>query len=88
MGNMKFFKLYTPPAGRKAQERISVYYRNLPLFVSATFEQDRYSFQLPLNLRDKLMTGNLYADLCYTTAESGSRRNPTPVSLVLSDRYD
>lgn len=88
MDNMKFFKLYTPPAGRKPEARINVYYRNLPLFAFATFEQDRYSFQLPLNLRDKMMTGDLYADLCYTNEESGSRRNATPVSLVLSDRYD
>lgn len=82
---MKFFKLYTPPAGRKPEARISVYYRGLPLVTSAVFEEDRYSFQLPLNLSDKMITGNLYADLCFTDKRTP---NPTPVSLVLSDRYD
>lgn len=83
---MKFYKLYTPPVGRRPKAKINVYYRGLPLFVEAVFEQDRYSFRLPLNLRDKMMTGNLFADLCYT--DSGSKWNPTPVSMVLSDRYD
>lgn len=85
---MRFFKLYTPPAGRNPREKISVYYRGRPLFVSATFDRDRYNFQLPLNLTDKMMTGDLCADLCYTQPESGSRYNPTPVSLIISDRYD
>jgi hypothetical protein len=85
---MKFFKLYTPPAGRKPETKINVYYNGLPLFAVAVFEHDRYSFQLPLNLRDKMITGNLYADLCYTDSKSASRRNPTPISLVLTDRYD
>jgi hypothetical protein len=86
--NMKFYKLYTPPAGRRPDPKIDVYYDGRPLFVSAVFESDRYSFRLPLNLSDKMITGNLYADLCYSAPELGSKRNPTPVSIILSDRYD
>ena len=85
---MKFYKLYTPPAGRRPRAKLNVYYHGLPLFVEAVFEQDRYCFRLPVNLRDKMITGNLYADLCYTDSAAGSKWNPTPVSMVLSDRYD
>lgn len=85
---MKFYKLYTPPAGRKPEARISVMYRGVPLFTAAVFEDDRYSFQLPLNLSDKMITGNLYADLLFSDQKTGAVRHRTPVSLVLSDRYD
>ena len=85
---MRFFKLYTPPVGRKPRAMINVYYHGLPLIVAAVFDQDRYVFQLPLNLRDKMITGNLYADLCYSETDPGSKRDLTPVSLMLSDRYD
>lgn len=85
---MKFYKLYTPPAGRQPEARISVYYRGVPLYAAAVFENDRYSFQLPLNLSDKMMTGDLYADLLFSENGSSARRGRTPVSLMLSDRYD
>ena len=85
---MKFYKLYTPPAGRKPETKISVYYRGLPLYADAVFEEDRYSFKLPLNLSDKMITGNLCADLCYAARTRGVAPIRTPVSLILSDRYD
>ena len=85
---MEFFKLFTPPSGRKPQDRITVFYRGVPLYTKAVFENDRYSFQLPLNLRDKMVTGNLYADLCYSEGKENPRKSPTPVSLILSDRYE
>ena len=84
---MEFFKLFTPPSGRKPQDRITVFYRGVPLYTKAVFEDDRYSFQLPLNLRDKMITGNLYADLCYSESKEAPRKS-TPVSLILSDRYE
>jgi len=53
---MRFYKLYTPPADRKPQAKLNVYYHGLPLYVEAVFEQDRYCFRLPLNLREKMVT--------------------------------
>ena len=88
---MKFFKLYSPPTGRRPKHRIDLYYKGMPLYTKAVFENDRYIFQLPLNLSDKMMTGDLYADLCFSAGFSEGPKishSPTPVSLVLSDRYD
>jgi hypothetical protein len=85
---MEFFKLFTPPSGRKPYHLITVFYRGVPLYTKAVFENDRYSFQLPLNLRDKMITGNLYADLCYSEGKETARKSSTPISLILSDRYE
>lgn len=85
---MKFFKLYTPPIGSKPTAQIKMYYRGLPLFAAAVFEDDRYSFKLPLNLSDKMMAGDLYADLLFPERGSARSTANTPVSIVLSDRYD
>jgi len=85
---MKFFKLYTPPVDREPENRINIYYRGVPLFAKAVFEKDRYSFQLPLNLSEKLIIGELHADLCYAARSMKGGPSRMPFSMILSDRYD
>ena len=68
---MLFFKLYTPPKGSVPRKTISVFYRGIPLYSAASFESDRYVFNFPLNLRDKMTTGNMYADLEFCSKEKG-----------------
>lgn len=43
-------------------KNISLFYCGIPLYATAVFDNDRYVFKLPLNLRDKMTTDNMYAD--------------------------
>ncbi len=85
---MDFFKLYTPPKGRIPHRNIYLYYRGRPLYATAVFDNDRYMFRLPLNLREKMITGNIYADFNFVSEENRRTRSLTPEALILSDRYD
>lgn len=84
----KYFKLYGPPLGLTPEPQIKIYYYGIPLFYTADFEGDRYSFVLPLNLRQKMNTGNLLADFSFTLEDSLRQLSRTPVSLRITDRYD
>ncbi len=84
----RYFKLYGPPVGLAPEPQIRIYYKGMPLFFAAVFEGDRYSFVLPLNLRPKMNTGNLLADFSFKLEDSPVRSSPTPVSLLITDRYD
>ena len=85
---MDFFKLYTPPKGGTPRKKIALYYHGIPLYSTAVFELDRYVFNLPLNLRDKMSTGNMYADFQLNRDEGVPYGPATPEALILSDRYD
>lgn len=85
---MDFFKLYSPPSGRTPPSNISLYYRGVPLYAKAVFAHDRYLFRLPVNLREKMITGNMYADFVFSSEEKRRVSDPTPEALILSDRYD
>ena len=86
--SMDFFKLYSPPKGRTPPSDISLFYRGRPLYVKAVFAHDRYLFRLPLNLREKMITGNMYADFVFAGEEKKRLGVLTPEALILSDRYD
>ena len=85
---MDFFKLYTPPTGSVPRKKIALFYHGIPLYATAIFENDRYVFRLPLNLRDKMSTGNMYADFRLIKDDEAPLGFPTPEALILSDRYD
>lgn len=86
---MVFFKLYTPPKGSIPNQNLDLYYQGRPLYSTAVFSADRYVFQLPLNLRDKMINGNMHADFHFVCGQHGETRNSSmPDALILSDRYD
>ncbi len=73
------------------RNEIYVYFNGMPLFARARFEGDRYSFLLPKNLKDKMLSGQLIADFTYTDRPGDIHRTPTaatPTAIVLSERYN
>ena len=85
---MDFFKLYSPPKGVTPRKSIRLFYMGIPLYNTAVFESDRYVFKLPLNLRDKMTTGNMCADFQLLKGDNVNFGPATPEALILSDRYD
>ena len=85
---MDFFKLYSPPKGVAPRKNIRLFYMGIPLYNTAVFENDRYVFKLPLNLREKMTTGNIYADFRLIRDDNVRVGPATPEALILSDRYD
>ena len=87
----EFFKLLSITGPDSPRERIYVYYRSRPLYSPAYFDRDRYYFGLPLDLREKMIAGELIADFNYLEWPMDgvlSMRARTPCSILLSDRYD
>jgi hypothetical protein len=79
----KYFKLYT----RKdflLWESIDIFYGDKPVNTKAIFDGDRYTFSLPPELDEKMITGDLEADFLF---DNNKGRSTVPVSLVLTDRY-
>ena len=86
----QFYKLIFSPSRSANRERIYLFYRGVPLVSQAEFAGDRYVFQLPKNLEEKMMAGDPIADLCFSEAPdpgpARSLRTKVPACILLSDR--
>jgi hypothetical protein len=91
-GRTSFFKLYFSAQKVTPPSRIYLYYNGRPLYCPAMFDRDRYSFALPKNLEEKMVAGELFADLRYIDLPEhlviSGKRVRVPESIVLCDRYE
>jgi len=91
-GRSSFFKLYFASSKIIPPSRIYLFYQGRPLYGQATFRNDRYSFELPRILEEKMLAGALIADFHYADLPGeliiARTCNRVPRSIVLSDRYE
>ncbi|MGH9947340.1 MAG: hypothetical protein ACRD6X_09085 [Pyrinomonadaceae bacterium] len=70
---------------------IYVFFNGYPLPRRAVFRGDRYSFPLPIELKEKMIAGNLIADFSYAPFPDdpwlSGQPAQAPTSIVLSERY-
>jgi hypothetical protein len=87
-----FFKLYFASSKVIPPSRLYLFYEGRPLYCPATFRTDRYSFELPRNLEEKMLAGELIADFSYEELSgrllTGRKSPPVPGCIVLRDRYE